>query len=72
MRKGTAGLSGRRAAGVPGAALPACQLGTFPPLLNVSNDVSCPSQLFPLGTGQQGLFYTHSQQLGWLGTGAAA
>lgn len=54
---------------IPGSALPACQLGALPPLLNVSDDVSCPSQLFPLGTGQQGLFYTHSQQLGWLGTG---
>lgn len=54
---------------IPGSALPACQLGSLPPLLNVSDDVSCPSQLFPLGTGQQGLFYTHSQQLGWLGTG---
>lgn len=72
MRKGTAALRGKEGAGGPGAALPACQLGAFPQLLNVSDDVSCPSQLFPLGTGQQGLFYTHSQQLGWLGTGAAA
>lgn len=72
MEQGKGRRKGTRAGGgcwVPGSALPACQLGALPPHLNVSDDVSCPRQLFPLGPGQQGLFCTHSQQLGWLGPG---